>query len=279
MNLKFCVNDYVLIWNLLFQASISPDIHKLKQKLWINYKDEYNLTFKDRNLILKDPKNFIPNDDTIYNIIIDTNEYSDILKETEKYRKKILKIWDDNRKNIINELKNILKFDIGEYQVYIVDHLLDVMDIVSFDEMDSNLIVFGKNIDSSNEKKFLIDMIYEIVKKEVRQYRNDYKEIVQAIIELAILNEFSTRINKCSTYLTGDPSLSYLKVQIYPYWLMYLGVDVNDMKKYMERDRISFDDDKYAYEKQLKKFDLFQFIDFCIRNQKYIVKIGELEII
>ena len=40
MNLKFAVNDYVLIWNLLFQASVSEEIHKLKQKIWFNYKKE-----------------------------------------------------------------------------------------------------------------------------------------------------------------------------------------------------------------------------------------------
>ena len=58
MNLKFVVNDYVLIWNLLFQASISENIHKLKQKIWINYKKEYNKTFNDNVSILKDYKNF-----------------------------------------------------------------------------------------------------------------------------------------------------------------------------------------------------------------------------
>ena len=33
VNIKFVVNDYVLVWNLLFQASINERIHKLKQKL------------------------------------------------------------------------------------------------------------------------------------------------------------------------------------------------------------------------------------------------------
>ena len=32
MNAKFIVNDYVLIWNLLFQASISEKIYNFKQK-------------------------------------------------------------------------------------------------------------------------------------------------------------------------------------------------------------------------------------------------------
>ena len=76
MNLKFVVNDYVLIWNLLFQASISEKVHKLKQKLWINYKREYNNTYRDKEVMLKDPKNFIPNDDTIYNIVLETRLHS-----------------------------------------------------------------------------------------------------------------------------------------------------------------------------------------------------------
>ena len=85
MNLKFMVNDYVLIWNLLFQASISDSIHKYKQKLWKNYKKEYNITYKDYNKIIKDPKNFIPRDDTIYNLMKDYSGYKELKKETEKY--------------------------------------------------------------------------------------------------------------------------------------------------------------------------------------------------
>ena len=56
MNIKFVVNDYILVWNLLFRASISETVHKLKQKLWMNYKKEYNDTYKDKNLMLKDIK-------------------------------------------------------------------------------------------------------------------------------------------------------------------------------------------------------------------------------
>ena len=48
MNTKFIVNDYILIWNLLFGASISEPIYKLKQKIWDTYKNEYNATFKDK---------------------------------------------------------------------------------------------------------------------------------------------------------------------------------------------------------------------------------------
>ena len=61
MNTKFIVNDYALIWNLLFQASISDSLSKLKAKLWDTYKEEYNKTYQDKQEIMKDYKNFIPN--------------------------------------------------------------------------------------------------------------------------------------------------------------------------------------------------------------------------
>ena len=44
MNLNFIINDYILIWNVLFQASVSEPIYKLKQKLWDTYKEQYNNT-------------------------------------------------------------------------------------------------------------------------------------------------------------------------------------------------------------------------------------------
>lgn len=279
MNFKFIVNDYVLIWNLLFQASVSADIHKLKQKLWINYKYEYNITFKDREVMLKDPKNFIPNDDTVYNILLDTSEYERIKKRTDKYRNNMLVLWDSNKKNINKYLKDILRFEIKQYNVYIVDPMLDVMDIICLDDSKCNNMVLGKKIVGSDINKIIIDIIYEVVKKEMKDYNSKYHDIIKAIIELAILNEFSTCIYGSSQYLSGDNTLSYLKRQIYPYWLMYLGVSKEEMLNYMMRDKIAFDLDKYAYEKQLKKMDLFQFINFCIRNQRHIIKISQLEII
>lgn len=279
MNLKFIVNDYVLIWNLLFQASISAEIHKLKQRLWVNYKDEYNRTFRDREIILKDPKNFIPNDDTIYNIVLETKEYEHLKKKTEKYRNNMLEIWDGNKKNINKLIRDILKLDIKQYNVFVVIDMLDVIDVNSVKSQKVNNIVLGKKVNGSDTSKILIDLIFEIVKKETKEYKNNYNEIVQAVIELAILNEFATRITGKSHYLTGDVTLSYLKRQIYPYWLMYLGTTKEEMLNYMMRDKIAFDIDKYTFEKQLANVDLFQFIDFCIRNQRHIVKINELEIV
>ena len=119
MDVKFVVNDYVLIWNLLFQASISESIYQLKQKLWVNYKDEYNNTYRDKNAILKDPKNFIPNDDTIYNIVLETKDYISLKREAEKYRLTLMKLWDSNKKKIERLVKRVLKIDLKQYTFFL----------------------------------------------------------------------------------------------------------------------------------------------------------------
>ena len=279
MNLKFVVNDYVLIWNLLFQASINERIHRLKQKLWINYKKEYNTTYKDKNLILKDPKNFIPNNDDIYNIMLETKEYEVIKKSTEKYRNQVLKIWDNHKKEANKIIKSITRLDIKPYEILVVSDQLDILDTSSPKDAKVNTVVLGKKVTADTGIKLLVELVYKILRKEFEDYQVEYKEIVEAVIELAILNEFPTRLTGRSYYLTGEPTLNYLKRQIYPYWLMYLGADKEEMMSFMMRDKIAFEVEKYPYEKELKKKNILDFIDFCIRNQKYIVKIHELEII
>lgn len=279
MNLKFVVNDYVLIWNLLFQASITESIHKLKQKIWINYKEEYNKVFKDNSLMLKDPKNFIPNDDTIYNIVLESKDYEKIKKQTERFRIRLLQNWDENKKIAVQELKDILRFDIRLYHILVVSDQLNIMDTSLVKGSRVNTLVWGKKIEDNNPTNNIINLVYQIVMKELKEYQREYQDIVKAIVELAILNEFATRITGITHYLTGDSTLKYLKRQIYPYWLMYLGVEKDKMMEYMTRDKIGFDISNYTYERQLKKLDLYAFIDFCIRNQKHIVKIDELEII
>ena len=247
--------------------------------MWINYKKEYNNTYRDKELILKDPKNFIPNDDTIYNIVLESKEYEAIKKKTEKYRNQVLKIWDENKKNTTKIIKSIMKTDIKPYQVFVVAEELDIIDTATPKDSKVNTIILGKHVTQDTSIKLLVEIIFKILQKEYKKYKVEYEEIVEAIIELAILNELPTRLTGRSYYLTGEPTLNYLKRQIYPYWLMYLGADKEEMMNFMMRDKIAFDIDKYPYEKELKKKDLLEFIDFCIRNQKYIVKIHELEII
>ena len=99
------------------------------------------------------------------------------------------------------------------------------------------------------------------------------------VLELAIKNELYTRISGNSSYKDGDKSLVFLKKQIYPFFLMYLGCSVDDFPGYMMRDGITFDIDKYPVQENLKKINLLEFIEFCIHNQKSIINIKQLEIL
>ena len=270
MKANFLLNDYTLIWALLFQGSVKESIYKLKQKLWLNYKNEYNQAYKDKTIILTDPKNFIPNDDTVYNSILATKDYEEIKKDTEKYRREVMKIWDKNRKTIDNIISNVIRKEVDEYNILIVNDELDILDTCGGKEVKS--IILGKKIDEEEKEKILYDILMTILDKEIKESTINNQEIRKSIIELAILNEFPTRLHKRSCYLKGSLDLNNLKRKIYPYWLMYLGVPKEDFLKFMMRDNIAFEVEKYTYEKQFVKMDIEEFIDFCGRNKKIMFK-------
>ena len=279
MNLNFVLNDYVLIWNLLFGASISSNIQGFKQKLWKNYRHSYNDLFKEEEHILKDPKNYIPDDDTIFDMVKASDIYKEIREDTEKYRLELLHTWDKIKKDLNKNLKEILRFDIKLYHVLVVDKKLDVIGMKIPKSRRVNTITWGNRVDSDNYTLAIINIIEHIVRKELANYKSEYKDIVDAIIELAIDNELTSRTLNKSVYLRGDSSLKYLKRQLYPYFLMYLGYSKEEILNRMMEDKIIFELDKYTFERGLATVDLKTFINFCIKNQKHILKIKELEII
>ncbi len=276
MNVKFFVNDYILIWNLLFQASISEQIYNLKQKLWANFKTEYNNTFRDKNLILQDPKNFIPNDDTIYNIMIETREYEKLKRNTEKYRMELMKLWDSNKRLIDAFVKSVIKKELHDYKIFVVNEDLDVIDTDFRDDKVATIII-GKKIDKKEPMRIILDIVMAIIKEEIK-FQDDKKDLGDAIIELAVLNEFATMLTKKSCYISGQPSLTSIKRSLYPYWLMYLSVPKGEFQTYIARDKIDFDVNDMAYEKELKKMSLEEFINFCYRNRRYIIRPEKIEI-
>ena len=266
MNTNFIVNDYVLIWNLLFQASISENIYKLKQRIWDTYKEEYNALYNDKNNIVADYKNFIPNDDTIYNILLENKDYDKIRKLAEKHRIEIMRIWDKNKKETDAFFKNISRLKIADHTIFVVSKELNIIDYPSH-----NCMIIGKEIDKKNTLKILLDINKKVLFNNIKKYREGQHRFKNAIVELA-LNEYATRLTGRSFYQSGKPELSSLKRWLYPYWLMYLGIPKEELGTYMMRDKIVFELDKYAYEKELKKMNIEEFIDFCIRNQRYIVR-------
>ena len=275
MNVKFIVNEYTLVWYLLFQQSISVKLNNYKQKLWNNFQKEYIHLEKEKQLILKDPRNYIPDNDTIYDLIKDFDDYNDVLKETDKYKVNVLKVWDSYKSKVNKELTNILRFEIKDYNILLVNPKLNVKDLSAKGDGKTNTIVYGKRM-KTNPVEAMMELVYIILRKELKGFNEENREIVEAVVELAILNELGTRITGKSCYLIGRSEYQLLKRQIYPYFLMYLGVDRDDLVSYMRRDGIIFDQSSYTNEVKLRKINLKEFINFCINNKKIILRLDKL---
>ena len=272
MNIEFIVNEYALVWSLLFQKSVSETIYELKQRVWLNYKEEYNNIYKDKEIFLKDPKNFIPNDDHIYNTVMESKEYEKIHKQTEKYRLEVMQIWDSKKKEISEFVKKMFKQDLGTYKFLVVSNELNIIDTVKENDNYEKTFIIGIPINKKEPTKIIYSILIAIFNKEIKNYSLTTEEFKKAIVELAVMNEFATKVMGKSCYKMGSEDLISLKKYLYPYWLMFLGIPKEEFYEYMMRDNIAFDAEKYAYEKELKKMDIEDFIDFCIRNKRYIIR-------
>ena len=278
MNVEFVVNDYLLAWNLLFKPSISEDIQNLKERLWKNYPKQYMKMEKENVEILKYTNDFIPDDDTIYNFVFNTDEFKLVKKQTDKYRRFLMRIWDSHQKDIQNSLKELLRFKVeNNYQILVVHPYLDNVEYLKKNPKKN--IVWGKKEDIEDGLKAIIRILFTLVKYEIGDYQSVNKEMVSAIIDLLVSNEIYTRLSGFSKYEEGLKKLRLLKRQLDPYWLMYMGADREELVSYMMRDRLPFDIDKYPIEKALREVDLFGFIDFCCNNQKHIIRLNNLETI
>ncbi len=267
MRLTFIKNNYMIIWNLLYGPSISTKTHAFKQKLWLTYKKEYKAIENDKNEILRDLKNFIPDDNTLYDLLEDTSVFSQLEKATEKHRIELMKAWDSSKKRIIKELNSILRVELKNYQVVVLPPAMDTCLVNS----ESFVITWGKKKDLVNRLYTILDILYHLFISQVTYAEQIDQDIAEAILELAVLNECYTRIDK-SNFLVGRKELESLKRELYPYFLMYLGIDLENTPNYMMRDNIVFDVENYTNEIQLRKLDIYQFIDFIVRNKRHILK-------
>ena len=107
MNIKFLTSDYLIAWNILFTRSLTDVFKKSKEKLWNAYRDEYNNIYYEKDLILKDHKNYIPNNDTVYNAIMEKDEFKTIRKEAEKEKLQLVKERDDLNRHVVNLTNDI----------------------------------------------------------------------------------------------------------------------------------------------------------------------------
>ena len=209
MNIEFMTNDYLLAWYLLFKPSFSEEVQRLKVKLYQNYGKQYMRLEKENVEILKYNQDFIPDDDTIYNIIFESEIFKRIKKETEKHRQFLMKSWDTNSKKIKTILKDILRFSIKDKYVILVVHpKLDTVEYMRTNPKKN--IAWGKSDDKDDSIKTMMRVMYTLVKYEIGSFQKENKEIVNSIIDLTITNELQTRLTGKSTFNEGFMSLRLL---------------------------------------------------------------------
>lgn len=274
MKANFIVNEYILVWYILFNTLSNKNLCDTKKRLWKTFKNQYNATYKDKELILNNPKDFIPNNDIIYNILFENTEYQKIKKQTDKYRLKLLSIWDKNSKLTDYLYKNIIRKKVNNYTFFVVYNELNIIDFPK-----DNVSVIGLKLNERTPANYLLKLNLSLASKITKKYKNnENNNIRQAILELAILNEYASKILRSNCYLVGSHNLERIEHDIYPYWLMYLGVPRTEFKNRMLHDQVIFDTSKYTYNHQLKKLNIEEFIDFCIENKKDIIKNNNQEI-
>lgn len=267
MKINFITNNYLLIWNLLYGPSISMKMHMFKQKLWLIYKKEYKKIENDKDEILSDYKNFIPDDNTLYDLIEDSSVFPVLIKDVEHHRIKLMKEWDLIKRKVNKELSNILRIENDTYQVIVLHPSME-SELSSF---NAKSIGWGKKADLEDSFVTILKMITLILKEKVHYQDNTDEDIKNAILELAVENEVYTRMRE-SNYFGKNQELLSLKKDLYPYFLMYLGINLEDTTPYMMRDNMAFDIEKYTNEIQLRNLDIFEFIDFVVRNKKLLLK-------
>ncbi len=271
MNLEFYVNEYLLAWYLLYSASLSKEIDKFRKNLWSKYKKEYNFCYKDKQEIIKYGHDFIPDNDVLYNEIFESNLYVSLKKETQKHKNHLVKLFNGDMKVLKKCVKDVLKLDLSvTYSIFVIHPRMECIEYSN----QFNAIIWGSDKDKYDA---LTILILTIVRGIYENFNNEYKEVVNAIIELAVINEIGKQLTKTETYELGDKTLKIIKRQIYPFWLMYLGNDTKEsLINKMIEDKIAFDMERYPIDKNMKKMNLTEFINFCIKNNRHILKLGNV---
>ncbi len=272
MRLNFITNKYLLMWYLLCRDNKIPELDNFKTNFLSHYRKDYFLLIKEKDNIINLLKDYIPDDDFVFNSFYNTEEYKKIEKQTNKYRLSMLEFYDKYQKNIRKELTKLLKYELNiNYNFCCVNKNIDVIEFY----LKNNLIVLGKELKESEALGFYIFTIYKIIENEYKNYKPNEKEIVNAVLELVIYNELYTRLSGKNRYNIGNDNLKKLKNKIYPYFLMYMGVNSEDFDTRMNNDKIYFCDVKY--DNNLKLMDLYSFISFIIKNKNKVFETKNLE--
>ena len=274
VNLEIMVNDYLLAWYILYGASLSKEIDRFKKNLFTKYKKEYNFCYKDRSEILKYGKDFIPDNDILYNAVFTSGLFKSLRKETIKHRNNIDRMWEGNNEEINKHINNVIRIPFPKMvNLYVIHPRFEITEYAR----DLKCLVWGSEKDKYDVLTVCLSLITKGLLLENDATFKDNKEILNSIVELSVVNEIGKSLSKSFNYELGNPVLKIIKRQIYPYWLMYLGyTDKEKLLNKMIDDKIGFDLEKYPLDRSLRKMNLKVFTEYCIKNSRNILKLNNI---
>ncbi len=260
-------NDYLLAWYLIYGASLSKEFDKLKQSLYTKHQKEYNNCYKDRPEIVKYGKDFIPDNDLLYDEVMNSKFFKSLRKETVNHKLHIERMLNNSKAEINDYTKRILKLEkTYNYNIFIVHPRLERVDYVK----DYQTIIWGSEKVKFDALKIILINVTKSLLKDCCCDETD-KNILKVILELCTLNEFLEQVD-INAYASGDDSLRMLKMKIYPYWLMYLGyIEREDFINKMIKDHIAIDITNIRINKDLCKLDIIDFFNYVIKNKDKIL--------
>ena len=274
MKLEVMVNEYLLAWYILYGASLSKEIDRFKKNLFTKYKKEYNFCYKDRMEILKYGKDFIPDNDILYNAVLTSSLFKSLKKETVKHRNNIEKMWEASSEEINKHINNVIRLPFPKtINIYVIHPRFEITEYAR----DLKSLVWGSEKDKYDVLTVCLSLITRGMLIDSDHSFQNNKEILNSNVELSVVNEIGKSLSKSFNYELGNPVLKIIKRQIYPYWLMYLGyVDKEKILNKMIDDKIGFDLEKYPLDRSLRKMNLKVFTEYCIKNNRNILKLNNI---
>lgn len=235
----------------------------LKEELWFKYMNGYkkiiNLSFSNYNLILKDK-----NVKLIIDELKSTDEFLKLKTETIKYIELLNTAWAANKNQIIEYLKDTLKSNFNLHLDVYVTHPNTYTGFTL-----NNYIFWGhyKGLDDINYNlTYLIHEFLHCYLSYLQDETIEEQDIKHTIIEFISDYELYSKLSNESKWMVGHEELNKYRSLIYPYWLDYIGLSLNEKKERMEEDKVDFE----IIEDNLSEYNINEFIDYT--KNKLLIK-------
>ncbi len=158
-----------------------------------------------------------------------------LVKETEKYCDWLQKEWSKKGEVALRELEKIIKIPLPKKEIFVyITH----PKLKNGFAISPEIITWGHSEDWPNYS--IVYLCHEIMHIIFWNEKEDKKNTIHAIIELAIDNELRIRLNKKGQYFKqgkfdiGHPNLRQTEKEILSAWKKYLKNQNQDIKQFIK---------------------------------------------